>query len=287
MVSFLIPTYNYDITELLLNIIECCKHSACDYEVLAYDDASPKKRYHRVNDFLNGLDNVTYKVLDTNIGRSAIRNLLANDAKGEYLCFIDCDCIPKQKDFLDKYLLNIQNSDVVCGGTKYKNIEEIEPKYYLHHKNGTKREEGQQHFTTDNFFIRKDVFFDVCFDENIKGYGHEDTVFGLELRHKGFKIKNIDNPVYHFGLKDTEKFLYDTYNSQRNLRQLYDNPQYAPLISDCAVIKAYNKLNKYHMTHIYHAIITLLTPLIKRQLHTTRPYLHLLDLYKLNIFINP
>lgn len=285
MISFLIPTYNFDITELLLKLMESCKLCGCEYEVLAYDDASLIQRFQRINNFLNGLDNVTYKVLEKNIGRSAIRNLLVKEAKGDYLCFIDCDCVPKNKDFVSKYIEAIKDCDVVCGGTLYQPKEQIENKYYLHHKNGLLREQGKQHFTSDNFFIRKDVFLSVHFDETLKGYGHEDTIFGLELKQSGFNVKHIDNPVYHLGLKDNDKFLYDVYNAQKNLRILYDNPKYEKMLSDSPVVVAYNKLKKYHLTKLYSLTISLLTPLIKKQLHLKNPQLFLLDLYKLNCFI--
>jgi hypothetical protein len=42
--------------------------------------------------------------------------------------------------------------------------------------------------------------------KTIEGYGHEDTIFGCNLRRLGYRIKDIDNPVVHLGLNTTDKF---------------------------------------------------------------------------------
>jgi hypothetical protein len=39
-------------------------------------------------------------------------------------------------------------------------------------------------FMTNNFLIPKQLFLSIKLDEKLKGYGHEDTLFGIELKKK-------------------------------------------------------------------------------------------------------
>ena len=287
MLSILIPIYNYDVTELVgcLQSSFSNKPSAFEYEILCYDDASDNKELHSINNKLNELDNVTYKVLDKNLGRSQIRNLLAKESKGDWLLFLDCDSLPCHKDFIANYLQQTNDADVVCGGTKYQDKSQISKEYLLHWKNGKKREENQKHFTTNNFLIKKDIFLNICFEQTLTGYGHEDTIFGQELQHNNYKIKHIDNAVYHLGLKNTDKFLSDTINATKNLRYLYDNPKYTNMTKNLKIVKAFETLKIFYLIGLFTFLCKLFLPLILKQLHSNNPNLHLLDIYKLNNFI--
>ena len=54
------------------------------------------------------------------MGRSAIRNLLATDAKFNWLLFLDADVFPKNRDFITTYLDAIKpESEVIYGGILY------------------------------------------------------------------------------------------------------------------------------------------------------------------------
>ena len=91
MLSILIPTYNYNIEALVSELH--AQSSACniDFEILCYDDSSTNLEIIASNKTINLLKNTTYKFLDTNIGRSSIRNLLAKNAKFDLLLFLDAD----------------------------------------------------------------------------------------------------------------------------------------------------------------------------------------------------
>ena len=286
MLSILIPVYNYNITAFVRDLAsQCAAENALQYEILCYDDCSTDKNLHQINSAVNQLPYCTYQVLDKNIGRSKIRNLLADRAKGDILLFLDCDGKPCSKDFIHTYINNTDGVDVICGGTKYQDKTAINSEYLLHWKNGKAREEGKKHFTTNNFLIRKEIFKKLRFDETLTGYGHEDTVFGEQLKQNGYRIIHIDNPVYHLGLKKTDKFIADTQNAERNLKKLYGKEQYTSAVSDLTIVKAYKKLEKLHLTKMYSRIIEPLSPLILKNLHSACPNLRLLDLYKLNLFI--
>ncbi len=66
---------------------------------------------------IDELKNTTYKVLGSNIGRSAIRNLLAKDANYDLLLFLDADVIPVKDDFISKYITAFtESTQLIFGG---------------------------------------------------------------------------------------------------------------------------------------------------------------------------
>lgn len=291
MISFLIPIFNYDITSLVDEIIRSAEYAQVEYEILAYDDGSNVNFCKVKNAVLEQMPKVKYKLLEKNIGRSAIRNLLAKDAQGEWFCFVDCDSgLNNNIEFVKNYIDNSKEQDIICGGRIYKPFEKVEKDFVLHWKSGVERENinSQKHkpaFLTCNFFIRKKVFDEIKFDENIKQYGHEDTIFGIMLEQKDYKVLYINNPVIHLDLKNTERFLSDTRKAQENLKHLYLQPQYKNLLKNLRIIKAYNFLRKIYMDKIFLCFAFLMKPFVLWRLKIENPSLVLLDFYKLYIFI--
>ena len=104
MLSILIPTYNYDIQTLVDKVHAQLVDCKIKFEILCYDDCSTKTEITTANKSIAALENTQYKILDGNIGRSAIRNLLAKDARFDLLLFLDADVIPVKKDFISTYL---------------------------------------------------------------------------------------------------------------------------------------------------------------------------------------
>lgn len=291
MISFLIPIFNYDITSLVDEIIRSAEYAQVEYEILAYDDGSNVNFCKVKNAVLEQMPKVKYKLLEKNIGRSAIRNLLAKDAQGEWFCFVDCDSgLNNNIEFVKNYIDNSKEQDIICGGRIYKPFEKVEKDFVLHWKSGVERENinSQKHkpaFLTCNFFIRKKVFDEIKFDENIKQYGHEDTIFGIMLEQKDYKVLYINNPVIHLDLKNTERFLSDTRKAQENLKHLYLQPQYKNLLKNLRIIKAYNFLRKIYMDKVFLCFAFLMKPFVLWRLKIENPSLVLLDFYKLYIFI--
>ncbi len=286
MLSILVPVYNYSIINLAISLISLFSNNDIEYEIIFADDCSNNKQIVEDNSSVNTMPNVKYTVLEQNLGRAKIRNFLADKAKGKWLLFLDCDCLPLSPEFIINYLAKVGNTDVICGGTKYCNKSLLNKDYLLHWKNGKKREEGKKHFTTNNFLIKKQVFNKIKFDEEIKGYGHEDTLFACELKKNNYKITFIDNPVEHLGLKKTDNFIEDTINANRNLAILYKKSQYKESFKDISLVRAYEKLESLHLINIYCKIVPQLNNIFIRQLHTKHPYLKFLDIIKLYNFCN-
>lgn len=286
MLSILVPIYNHNIIELAKQLVSQCSNNKIECEIIFTDDCSNNKQIAETNSSVSTMPTVEYTVLKENLGRAKIRNFLADKAKGDWLLFLDCDCLPCNSEFIINYLAQVGNADIICGGTKYNNKNQLTKDYFLHWKNGKQREEGRHHFTTNNFLIKKQVFEKVRFDEEIKGYGHEDTLFACEVKKNNYKIAFINNPVEHLGLKTTDKFIEDTITASRNLAILYNNLQYKENLKEISLIKTYEKLNSLHLVNTYRKIVSLFNKILMKQLHSNRPCLKFLDIIKLYNFCN-
>ncbi|MCI7466179.1 MAG: glycosyltransferase, partial [Bacteroidales bacterium] len=115
--SILIPVYQENCIKLVSDLVNQTKRLSIDSEILVFDDCSPIKCED--NRTLSDMERVTYRELEQNIGRSKIRNLLADTASGDVLIFLDGDSGIVREDFIQKYIGTIQTADVVRGGTTY------------------------------------------------------------------------------------------------------------------------------------------------------------------------
>ncbi len=287
--SILIPVYQENCIKLVSDLVNQTKRLSIDSEILVFDDCSPIKCED--NRTLSDFERVTYRELEQNIGRSKIRNLLADTASGDVLIFLDGDSGIVREDFIQKYIDTIRTADVVRGGTTYCDKTQVKAGCELHWKYGSKVETNSSakdpyRFTTNNFCIRKSVFSSLRFNEQMKGYGHEDTLFGIELKERGFSLINIDNPVEHLGLKTFACFMQSTANAIKNLLKLSSEKQYADFIGQLKLVKAYNKLHTYKMDKIYAAFFRISKPAMLNLLAKHNPSLFVLDLYKLGLYCN-
>ena len=99
MLSFLIPTYNYDVTELVHSLfrqgtaLKKKLGGSFEFEIIVADDASPNLEKVDVNRKITQWENCRYLPLQKNLGRAQIRNFLAGCARYEHLVFIDGNCV--------------------------------------------------------------------------------------------------------------------------------------------------------------------------------------------------
>lgn len=223
MISILIPTYNFDVYPLVKELSEQLQVLNSDFEIVCIDDGSSSIQ-NTYNDKINGIPNCVFSVLPKNIGRSKIRNLLVAKAKYDWLLFLDADGFPVANDFMNFYmnLITKDNGDsVFCGGRKHK-LDEINlrTKFGLHREEVSiekRKKEPYKYFFTNNFLIKKEVFNIIMFNEELKAYGYEDLLFGIELKRNNIKVLQVNNPVYHVDIECNEVFLEKTKNSLANL----------------------------------------------------------------------
>ncbi len=296
MLSILIPIYQENCVNLVNDLVKQAKELSCDYEILVFDDCSPIKCED--NKAIAQFDKVDYRELKENLGRSRIRNLLADEAKGDILIFLDGDSKIVRDDFLKRYLNEIETKDLVRGGTVYCEKSKCPKGYELHWKYGTLIEankglKNKDMFTTNNFCIRKSVFSSIRFREDIKGYGHEDTLFKCDFEEIGFSFLNIDNPVEHLGLKKFEDFISSNENAVINLRNIFLNLRNKKLnlrnkkiILRIKIVSVYNRLERLHLVGLYALFFKMTRRLMLSLLAKKNPSLFIFNLYKLGVFCN-
>lgn len=255
MLSILIPIYNFDITGLVKELELQCNRSEFPIEIICVDDAS-SEAYKLKNRLIEQIPFVNYLELDTNIGRSKIRNLLARKSKYEFLLFLDCDSQIISGDFIKIYVEKVARriNHVIFGGTKYS-ATRPHREVLLHWHYGTKREalsaqrrskDPYTHFHTNNFLTPRDLFLEYPLNEEIDGYGYEDLEWAFQLKAEQVPIMHINNPVLHLGLKDNKSFLEGQKSATINLSRLYKSGK----ISSTRLIRAYNRLNNWHLISI-------------------------------------
>ncbi|MCL1867923.1 MAG: glycosyltransferase [Paludibacter sp.] len=287
MLSILIPTYNYDIRKLVNDLHNQANALGIDFEIVVMEDGSQK--YLCENKTVGNLTFVKYHALSENIGRASIRNRLADSAIYSCLLFLDCDVEICRSNFLECYLKLFHENCVISGGRIYEN--KVEKQYSLIAKYGKTHEQFTDKnlkirkkytvLTTPNFLIDKNIFKKVRFDETIKQYGHEDTVFGIELQRQNIDIMMIDNPVCHIGLDDNTAFLKKTELALQTLLNIYKSGNYPELQQISKILSFYLKIKKLHLNKIISLNYKTFKPLITKNLTSKNPSMLLFDFYKL------
>ncbi len=113
MLSILIPVYNYNITLLVSQLQKQAIETFADFEIIVMEDGSDT--FLEENKEIEKFENCKYEVLEKNIGRSAIRNRLAEKAKYDHLLFLDCDAEIYTPHFIEKYEYFCNEECVVIG----------------------------------------------------------------------------------------------------------------------------------------------------------------------------
>jgi glycosyltransferase involved in cell wall biosynthesis len=287
MLSILIPVYNHNIIQLVFALHAQAKAAGIDFELIAMEDGSQCFVYENAK--IAELDGAKHIVLTQNIGRSAIRNRLADSAKYDYLIFIDCDAAILRDDYIERYLIKCEKDVIISGGTAY-DAAENNPAYSLRLKYGREREcfdkvikTAKFYFTTFNFLIYKPLFQKIRFDETLKGYGCEDLIFGLQIKQLGYKLQIFDNQLIHTGLDENRVYLQKTENSIGNLFRVYSSGKFHALHSESRVLATFIKLKKIHSIAFVNFFFKISKSLIIRQITGEKPSLFLFDIFKLGM----
>jgi len=291
MLSICIPVYNYDVRELVSQLHEQAQVELQDFEIILMDDASHEK-YRKINRECSQFEHVKLIELKKNVGRSHIRNLLAEEAVFSQIIFMDCDSLCLDNQYIRRYKPYFEKEGVVCGGRVYSAIAP-EDDTLLHWTFGSKREaipakkrnkQPNKSFMTNNFLISKSVFAKVKFNEQINSYGHEDTLFGFELLKNGVTIHHIDNPLEHKDLQPTADFVEKTETAIENLIKIYQITGYDPALKDSVkLLNTRNIMRKIKLTSFCRFLFQHLRKPIVRNISGENPSLFLLDIYKLGI----
>lgn len=283
--SVLVPTYNYDCSHL---VQELCKQLPQDGEIIVGDDCSTDNEIIRTIGLNSEFPQCRILRPSHNLGRAAIRNALAREAKGEWLLFIDADAEVRSLSFIDDYLAATEHALVVCGGTgnlsrcprpsarlRFDYEVAAEKRLTLEHR----RRNPYAQFTTFNFLIKRDLFLSIGFDERCKEYGHEDTRFGLSLKQRGIAIHHIDNKLTHLGLEDADEYLAKTETALRSLASMDIEQRQHVRVSALAL-----RLERWNLLCLIRFIFKTTKPLLRANLLGKHPSQKFFAFYKLGFY---
>lgn len=250
MLSVCIPVHNKNITQLLSELSRQFESISDLVELLVFDDGSSCP----VHDGLHLFPGVKFIYSKENVGRSAARNQLIKEAKGPYVLFLDAGSEILNPRFLEDWIsvLNKGESMVYFGGSDYPTTPP-EKSFQLRWRVGVARESKswdfrkryQTTFKTNNSVLHQQVFDRLKFDESLRTYGHEDTLFGFELSQIGMEVRQVNIPVMNQIKDSNEAFLKKTKSAVDNLilaQQRSSSPErfkhYVKLLNTYEKIKA-------------------------------------------------
>lgn len=246
--SVCIPVFNSDVRTLVDQL--CAQidlQSGATIDLILLDDASSP-----ATKALNRFKHPKVKIVELpeNIGRAKIRNAFLKYTNADYLLFIDGDStiqaptfIANYKNFLDEH----PNTKVLVGASCYQ-LNKPALKNRLRWRYSTQREslsysvrkENPTHgFKTNNFVVARAVLAQYPFDENLAGYGHEDTLFGLQLQQNQIPIAHIDNPVWNLHIDTNRVFMQKTDQALQNLLWIHANYNWKSFDLGSRLLKQY------------------------------------------------
>ena len=140
-------------------------------------------------------------------------------------------------------------------------------------------------FSTFNVLIDKSIFSKFRFYEELKQYGHEDTLFSYQLKKAGIGILHIDNGLVHEGIETNKEFLAKTKSSIENLSKLYDNvTDKKTFASTVRLLRNFWLLKTLHLTRIFAGIFIRFRERMEIRLDSSKVSLRLFRFYKISMF---
>ena len=289
MLSICIPVYNVDVTKLVSDLHTQIQEINESIEIVLIDDASDienKAKNRLLKEYCKIIE------LEINVGRSKIRNLFVSECKNPYLLFLDCDSEIISSIFLEKYIQELKrlNPKVLFGGSIYsENCPE--KKYFLRWKTSRNRESKSIQdresnfnwgFKTNNFIIEKELLQKIAFNENLCGYGHEDTLFAFDLFRADVSVIQSDNAVLNAHLDTNHVYLKKTKEALANLVEVLKILKYdKEFIKHIPLLKTYFSLKKNGFLLILNPIFWCIKPTLFLCLKSGAFFVWMFDLYKL------
>lgn len=290
--SILIPVYNESCTDIVSRLLSLCQqrstyHPNFQFEIIAADDASPRRESIEANREIARMPNCRFIERKVNIGAAAMRNLLADESRFHWLLYLDCDMQITSERFIDNYL-ECEHKGLINGGiaigthqTKGTNLRYLyEKRAEEKHSAINRARQPYKEFRSTNFMVERTVMQQCRFDERFKKSGYEDVMFGKELHAHHIPIHHIDNPTVMTDFEDNpvymdkiDRSLQTLYTFRRELRG------YSHLIS---------LENGIHLNIVKSCIRlwhSLFGPCERKMLCGPHPHLRIFDLYRLGYYL--
>ncbi|HET9570123.1 MAG TPA: glycosyltransferase [Bacteroidales bacterium] len=286
MLSILIPEYNCDCTRLVRDLADQCLQERIDYEILVLDDASPD--FKKENLDLHFITGCIFFKNEVNMSQASCRNSLAKRARFPWLLFLDSDLQVVDIHFIRRYLEVLGQANVLVGGIINSPEKPAADRMlrwkYSRNRECLSAEVRNKHpwhsFFSSNILMEKSVHELIPFDEQFKNYGHEDTLLGYRMKSQGFTILNIDNPLLHLGIEQSEQFLAKSLTAAI---KFLDLPvfQTDELVQEIKLFRVYRFIKRLGMEAVIAWKFKILEKLLHRNLTGPHPSLFSFDFYRL------
>ncbi|MCH8546309.1 MAG: glycosyltransferase [Cryomorphaceae bacterium] len=287
MISVLIPTYRFDPTVLVNELHRQLTVTGLSFEICIADDAPDSPLSNEYQDLCHSLHHVRASIREVNLGAFENRRRLAEDAVYDRLLYLDEDAII-DATFIQRYTTHFkEKGNVVQGGARFAKEKPSNKTHHLRWKVGKQRESSHADkrqsnpyagFITCNFIIDKHVLLKLPRHKEIKGYGHEDTMMGYDLKYAFVPIVHIDNPIGHLQMDDAETYLIKTRKGVANLARLI---KAGKVDEDIRLYRFYKKIKKTGSGKLLATYVYNNNDAIVRKLSKENPPLRLFDLYKM------
>lgn len=282
--SILIPVYKDDVRRQVALLQSQCKaleEAGLEWEIVVADDGSPKA-FLEVNEAVNEMEGCRLISRGKNRGRSAMRNFLAREARHELLLYQDAETMPND-NLVSRYLAVADKADVVCGSFTVSEDAarngNLRCRYELAGQRRLTAEKRNKQpyscFHVNNFMARRNTVLSLPFDEQMRGYGYEDVMFGKQLEKNRVGVFHIDNPVAYSGFEDNASFLEKTARAIDTLYIYKDFLQGYSRILDLALT-----LERCHALWLPRLIMHLFSKQVLTNLKGHNPSLQLFNLYR-------
>ena len=286
MLSILLPVYNCHCEALVTELQRQCVECGTEFEIIVADDGSSVASYIEHNLRIERLDGVRYITRKQNVGRSAIRNFLVSQSKGERILFIDGDLSLDNPSFISNYLQT--KGDIVVGGiTIGGSSDQWKGNLRYHYErqcetlNTVKSRQSHpyQHLAT-NILVHRSVLGEQPYNEDISRYGYEDVLLGKRFQQQQVAIKHIDNPVLFCNFEENTSYLAKTEESLRTLFAFRKELKGYSRLLDKA-----ERIETLHLTPLFIIAYKLLSSPIKNCLIGNKPSVFLFNAYKLLCYL--
>ncbi|WP_104492052.1 glycosyltransferase family 2 protein [Acinetobacter indicus] len=235
--TVIIPFWNraVEVSCLLKSLDKQALSNNIILQVIISDSQSCKEIYPILQNSISDYKNLLIEHVHTLNILSKKRNFAIDLAKGEFLIFLDDDCIPAD-NFLNnciKYTETMQPKDVVCGEVRFLE-EKVESSNYFRYRDSKHPHPNseiqnmlnQWNFVAMNYIIRKQDIIDsgVYYDERFLGYGAEDHDYAYRLLKNNFRIIQGVQKIWHYEISgDIMTYTKKIFNCSKGGMMILEN----------------------------------------------------------------
>lgn len=284
LLSVLIPVYRQHPQALLAALQTQIAETGVAVEVLVLDDSAEAAAFGWHADYASS-QLIRILSFTENLGRSAARNRLMDEAKGDFLLFLDGD-MQFPEAFLSTMLPLLKADVLLCGGIasiadgnsslRARYSRKVEEKSAI-----LRNQHPYRSFSAANFCMPASWKTQHRFPVPHTGYGHEDTHFGLQLLEAKRKVLHIDCAALHTGFDADEVFVAKSREAVKNLVRLYHHdPLFQKYESEIRLIRSWQLAQSTGIVFF----LTLFLAWMEGYLKAGKGSLKLFSLYKLTLF---